>query len=120
MVLVVRFLNIKDKRLRSLSIGLAARPGDQVNCDDAEVVSCKIQEQIDNTAVTEDKVPRNQKIRNLLQLTKAVKIVTQDVHIGPAILFTRLFVLVERSEDPYLIFSMNLHYIQHLYSLETT
>ena len=50
----------------------------------------------------------------------AVKIVTQDVHIDPAILFTRLFVLVERSEDPYLIFSMNLHYIQHLYSLETT
>ena len=106
MVLTVRSLNIKYQRLRSLSIGLAARSGDQVNCDDAEVVRCKIQEQIGNIAVTEDKVPKSQKVRNFLQLTKAVKTGTQDVHIDPAILFTRLFVLVERSEDRYLKYEL--------------
>ena len=55
------------------------KPGDQVNCDDAESVGRKIQEQIDNVAVTKAKVPRSKKVRNLLQLTKAIKISTHDV-----------------------------------------
>ena len=38
-------------------------------------------------------------MHNLLQLTKVVKCGTQDVHIDPAILFVRLLVLVERSDD---------------------
>ena len=100
--------NIKDKRLRSLSSGLAASPGDQVNCDDAEFVGCKIQEQIDNVAVTEARVPRSQKVGNLLQLIKAVKTGTQDVHIDPAILFNRLLVLVESFEDPVSYFQYKL------------
>ena len=89
--------NIKDVSLRSLSSGLAAKPGHQVNCDDAESVGRKIQKQID-VAVTEVKVPRSQKVRNMLQLTKAIKISTQDVYIDPAVLFIRLLVLMERSE----------------------
>ena len=88
--------NIKDVSLRSLSSGLAAKPSHQVNCNDAESLGRKIQEQID-VAVTEVKVPRSQKVRNMLQLTKAVKISTQDVYIDPAVLFIRLLVLLERS-----------------------
>ena len=84
--------------LRFLSSGLVAKSGNQVNIDGPEVAGCKIQEQID-AAVTEPKLPKTQKVHNLLQLTKAVKIGTQDVHINPAILFIRLLVLVERSEE---------------------
>ena len=47
-------------------------------------------------------------MRNLLQLTRAVKIDTQDLHIDPAILFSRLLVLVERSEDPASYFQYEL------------
>ena len=89
--------NIKDVSLRSLSSGLAAKPSHQVNCNDAESLGRKIQEQID-VAVTEVKVPRSQKVRSMLQLTKAIKISTQDVYIDPAVLFIRLLVLVERSQ----------------------
>ena len=92
--------NIKYERVRFLSSRLASKTVDQVNCDDAESVERKIQEQIDNAAVTELKVSGSQKVRNFLQLTKAVKISRQVVYIEPAILFIRLFVLVERSEDP--------------------
>ena len=60
--------------MRFLSSRLASKTVDQVNCDDAESVERKIQEQIDNAAVTELKVSRSQKVRNFLQLTKAVKI----------------------------------------------
>ena len=91
--------NIKDEMQRFLSSGLAVKPGDHVNCDDAESVERKIQEQIDNVAVTKAKVPRSQKVRNLLQLTKAIKISIHDVYIDPATLFIRLLVLVERSND---------------------
>ena len=100
--------NIKDERLRFLSSELAVKPGDQVNCDDAESVGRKIQEQIDNVAVTKAKVPRSKKVRNLLQLTKAIKISTHDVYIDPAILFIRLLVLVERSDDPVSYFQYEL------------
>ena len=86
--------------MRFLSSRLASKTVDQVNCDDAESVERKIQEQIDNAAVTELKVSRSQKVRNFLQLTKAVEISRQDVYIDPAILFIRFFVPVERSEDP--------------------
>ena len=75
-------------------------------------VGCKARrlgnEQIDNVVVTEAKVPKSQKVRNLLQLTKAVKIDTQDLHIDPAILLIRLLVLVERSEDPVSYFQYEL------------
>ena len=47
-------------------------------------------------------------MHNLLQLTKAAKVSTSDIYIDPAILFIRLLVLVERSENPVSYFQYEL------------
>ena len=46
------------------------------------------------------KAPIKLKVRPLIQLTKALKIGTQVVHVDPAVLLKRLLVLVSRAEKP--------------------
>ena len=62
-----------DNRLGSLYSGLAAKDGDGINCDDAELVGNAIQETLNNLSYTESTVSTNQKIKTLIVLTKGVK-----------------------------------------------
>ena len=87
--------------------------------------SCGEVEQSIRVAITETKALRGQKLSNLLQRTQVVKIGTQDVYIDPAILFTRLLVLVKISEDlvSYFQYELTLYlesvfngdYMRHVY-----
>ena len=47
-----------DNRLRSLTSGLAAKDGDGINCDRAEVVGRSLQENLDKLSMDEAKVKR--------------------------------------------------------------
>ena len=70
-----------DSRLRSLSHGLVAVPGDGINCDDSEAIGRNIQKRLDNQVMSE------------------VTVDNQIMYINPSILFMRLVVLIEREDD---------------------
>ena len=57
-----------------------------------------VQRIMDNKSVLTAKAPIKLKVRPLIQLTKAVKIGTQVVHVDPGVLFMHLLVLVARAE----------------------
>ena len=61
---------IGDNRLLSLTTGLAAKEGDGINCDMAEVVGRSLQENLDNLSMDKTKIPRSKKMQNLLPLTR--------------------------------------------------
>ena len=76
-----------DNRLRSLTSGLAAKDGDGMNCDRAEVVGRSLQENLDNLSMDEAKVPSSKTMQNLLLLTKGVEVNNKTIHVDPTVLF---------------------------------
>ena len=91
--------NTQDSSLRCVVTGLTAKEGDGINCDDAEKVGMQIQESLDNLTFNQAIVKRSMKVKTLTMLKPGVKINTETVHVDPNILFQRLIILIERSED---------------------
>ena len=87
--------DVKDKRLRSLDSGLAAKEGDVINSHSAKKVGRCIQEEIDFTYFTDATIKTSKKIKTLLSLTKRIIAGNQIIHVDPPILFMRLTVLIE-------------------------
>ena len=96
-----------DNRLRSLSSGFAAKDEDRINCDDMELVGERIEETLNMQTVDAVSIKTTMKVRTK-ELTKAIKIKHQTIYIDPTVLFLRLMLLVERSEDPPSCFNYEL------------
>ena len=94
--------------MRSLSSGLAAKDDDGINCDEAELVGHAIQETLDNLPYTESTISTNKKIKSLIVLTRGVKVNNGVVYVDPMVLFMRLIILAERSEDSATYFNYEL------------
>ena len=91
--------DVHETQLKSLSTGLTATTNDGINCDNEEVVRNRIQVQLDGISVADASVKRSDKVKPLSSLKKGVTIDQQTVYVDPLVLFTRLVMLLERSED---------------------
>ena len=86
------------EKLYSLATGLTADESDGINCYDAEIVGFNIQKSLDKSSVVEASIKRREQVKTLQHLKKGITIENQVIHIDPSMLFTRLIVLLERSE----------------------
>ena len=100
--------DITDTRLRSLSSGLFASIGDGINCDDAENVGYALQKKLDLKTVDQVKMETTRKVKSLIKLSQGIKVDDQEIHIDPTVLFLRILLLIERSEDPTSYFDYEL------------
>jgi hypothetical protein len=87
-----------DNNLRSLSTGLTSSESDNVNCDVAEQIGATIQQKLDGSAFWSVKLKRSDKVNTLIDLTKNIKIGQEVVHVDPLTLFSRLIVVLDRSD----------------------
>ena len=100
--------DVQDKILRSLDSGLVAKEGDAINCHNAEEVGRGMQEEIDCKCFTDATIKTSKKMKTLLSLTKGIEVGNQIIYVNPLILFMRLIVLVERSENTVNYFAYEL------------
>ena len=85
--------------LRSMSSGATAIDGEGINCDAAENVAASIQEKMDCLPYAQSSIKRNEQVKTLAFLQKGVHVGDETVYVCPYVLFTRLIINVERSED---------------------
>ena len=78
---------------------MVAKEGDAINCHNAEETGRSIREEIDCMCLTDATIKTSKKIKILLSMTKGIEVGNQIIHVDPLILFMRLIVLVEQSEN---------------------
>ena len=84
--------------LRSLSSGLTASDGDGINSDAVAEIGQSIQRMLNNVNVLAYSLKRSMQVRNLVELEKGVKIDSENVHVDPHALFSKLVILLERQD----------------------
>ena len=89
----------QDSRLRCIFTGAVADKSDGIDCDDAEKIGMKIQQDLDNLAVNKSVVKRSKQVKSLAVLRPGVEVNNETIHVNPTALFQRLIMLIERSED---------------------
>ena len=89
----------QDSRLQCIFTGVAGDIDDGVNCDQAEKVGSEIQGSLDDIIVNKASIKRSKQVKTLAPLLPAVKINGDSVHVDPNILFQRLIMLIDRTED---------------------
>ena len=89
--------DIGSEKLRSLDSGLIA--GDDVNCDEAEMIGSQIQQSLDNLSWNNATVKRSLKAVTLASLKPSVKINDEKIVVDPLVLFSRLIILMHRYGD---------------------
>ena len=94
--------------LKSISSGLTAKDSDQINCDEPELIDKKIQDQLDGVAFTAASIKRRDQVRTLERLNVGITVDEEKVQANLMVLFTRLLVLAERSEDRRVCFDHEL------------
>ena len=95
--------------LQSLFTGLLA--DETTNCDKCEEVGKMIQSKLDGYCFAKATVKRADQVKTFGHLTNVVKINKSKVIIDPTKLFTRLIVLMERSNDIVMSFKHELTHI---------
>jgi len=90
---------LQHTSLRCIVTGLTAKENDGINCDDVESVGLEIQESIDNLTFNKAVVKRSLKVKTLALLKPGVKINNENVVINPTILFQRLVIVIEKTDD---------------------
>ena len=89
----------QDSRLQCIFTGMAADLNDEVNCDQAETVGFEIQNSLNDVVVSKASIKRSKQVKTLATLLPAVKINGDPVYVDPNILFQRLIMLIDRSEE---------------------
>ena len=89
----------QDSRLQCIFTGVTANKDDGVNCDQAERIGFDIQSSLDDVIVNKASIKRSKQVKTLASLLPAVKINGEQVCVDPNILFQRLIMLIDRSED---------------------
>lgn len=84
-----------EPHLKSLSSGLI---GDELNCDDVEVVGLDVQRTLDGMCMEDAIIKRSSKVRTFQDLLPSTKIGEKSVYISPTILFSRLTALAHFSD----------------------
>jgi hypothetical protein len=97
-----------DRRLISLSSGLAAEPEDDINCDVAEDVGYRLLQEWDGQLYKNITLKRSQGIKNLAYLNNRGAGKTVPSNIDAANLFHRLIIIGERTESVRDCFSYEL------------
>ena len=97
-----------DPSLRSLSSGQASNEKNCINCDIAEDIGIIMQKKMDKKSYTEIYFKRTDQIRTLENIRKGTRIADDTIHIDPMLLFSRLLIQVERSEDIQSLFAYEL------------
>ena len=85
--------------LRCVSSGVCASEFDNINCDQAEQIGSSIQAKLDQRHIQEVSIKRSENIKPLQCIQKGVKLGSVTIHIDTNILFSRLTLMIERSDD---------------------
>ena len=70
-----------------------------MNCDNSEEIGATNQQKLDGIEFWSVKMKRKDKISTLVDLNKGIQIDQKIVHVDPLILFSRLIVILDRSDD---------------------
>ena len=70
-----------------------------LNCDTAETVGLSIEENLDNVLLSEASIKRSKKVITLATFKPSVAIGKNHVVINPIVLFSRLIVLIQRTNN---------------------
>lgn len=89
-----------DCRLRSLTSGIVAADSDNIDCDDAEAVGCRIMRKIDGAKFTDVSFKRSEQVKTLALVTNVVTVSKKKhFNIDPTVLFNRLLVIMQRNPE---------------------
>ena len=91
--------DLQDSRLQNIFTGISADNSDGVNCDQAEQVGFEIQRNLDYIVVNQATIKRSKQVKTLATLLPAIKVNGDTIHADPNVLFQRLIMLIDRSED---------------------
>jgi hypothetical protein len=89
--------DVSDGRLRSLSSGITAVEGDEVNCDQAEHVGQQIMLQMDNVIFGDVVLKKAAQARTLADVCCKVIGASSKLPVDSTVLFNRLLVVAQRS-----------------------
>lgn len=94
--------------LRLVPSGLTVSDGSGINCNIVWETGHPIQKKLDNVNDLESSLRTGSEVRTLVELEKWVKIDSQNIHVDPKALFSRLVVLLERCEEMTSFFKFQL------------
>jgi hypothetical protein len=102
--------DVTDPRLHCLTSGIAATESDDINCDDAEKVGSDIVNKLNGLKYSEVTMKRKEQVKTLAHVINASSNTTkkQFHSIDPTVLFNRLLVIMQRSNDVQQYFSYEL------------
>ena len=83
--------------LQALDSGVIA--DESVTCDDAENIGMMIQQSLDNVMLSQASIKRSKQATTFAGLKPSIKLGNKNVVIDPMVLFSRLIVLMQRSND---------------------
>jgi len=92
-----RFVDINN--LISLQSGVIAVPSDNVTCDVAEEVGCKIHEKWNNMKYSDISARKHDKVKTLAQLSNTCVVGSDHISVDVTRLFHRLIIVAERSME---------------------
>ena len=90
---------MNEPNLHSLSSGLSAADGDDINCDETEVVGMKVHKQLDKVSVIDASIKRKDQVYSLDHLLPGIQVDKKKIHINPTLLLSGLIAIVQREED---------------------
>ena len=91
--------DFNEVNLRCLSSGLTSIAGDGINCDNVEEVGAGIQKSMDCLNVLDVSMKRSNQVKTLVNLEKCITVEKQPLHIDGNVLFSRLIVLIQRTDN---------------------
>jgi hypothetical protein len=97
--------HVADGRLRNLWTGIAAGDTDQIDCDSAMDIGCKIMEKLDGLPFTDIILKKCDQVTTLSTLTSRLSIGTKNLNVDANVLFNRLLIIMSRLQ----IFSRTFH-----------
>ena len=86
-------------RLRCIITGVAVDEDDAINCNEVETIGAEIQQSLDGFAVSKTIVPRSKHIKDLARMSSGSKVRDDTIQINETVLFQRLIVLMECTDD---------------------
>ena len=87
-----------ETQLKSLATGLVDSNGN-INCDEAEKVGQDIHNNLDGICFEDVAIKRADRVTTLSSLNQGITIENKHINIDPLVLFTRLVLLLDRSEE---------------------
>jgi len=97
-----------------LSLALTADVGDEVNCDEAEMIGYDIQQQMNGLVFTDIVIKKKDGVKAVICLQKGVYVEGEKIHVNCSNLFNKLILLAERQPN------MSLYSVYELAPIPTS